>query len=160
MSNMKDLELKILNLLDAGIGINKIAKDLKIKKSTIKAVIERNKEELAITSFSETEKIENNDNTLIRSNVENKKITINDSIDLDKLNLLLSNLDSLLKLVDRNNTTNSTTEINLDSRNTKVTSLRINKEIYTKIKQRAEIENITISNIVNRALIDYLNNYL
>lgn len=158
MSNMKELELKILNLLDAGIGINKIAKDLKIKKSTIKEVIERNKEELAITSFSE--KIENNDNTLIKSNIENKELLVNNSIDLDKLNLLLSNLDSLLKLVDRNNTTNSTTEIDLSSSNTKVTSLRINKGIYSKVKQRAEIENITISNIVNRALIDYLNNYL
>ena len=48
----------------------------------------------------------------------------------------------------------------INSSETKVTSLRINAELYNIIKDRALKNKISISDIVNRALEDYLRNYL
>jgi hypothetical protein len=88
--------------------------------------------------------------------ITNKVILLND-LESEKLNLLLKNLDNLLKLVEVKNTTNS---ITINSNKTKVTSLRINTELYGMIKDRSAEKNISISDIVNRSLIDYLNNYI
>lgn len=79
------------------------------------------------------------------------------NIDLDKLNLLLENLEPLLKLVEQKNNTSS---ITIQSKETRVTSLRINKEVYDLVKDRASKDDISISDIVNRALMDYLKNYI
>ena len=75
---------------------------------------------------------------------------------MDKLQKLLDNLDTLLELVNRqqNNTSSIT------SNETIVTSLRINKEVYEMVKQRARENNIKVGEIVNRALLDYLKNYI
>lgn len=77
-------------------------------------------------------------------------------IDMDKLGLLLLNLDKILNLIP-NDTTNIT---RIRSGSNEVRSLRIDKGIYESIKQRAARDNINISTIVNKALEDYLNNYL
>lgn len=37
---------------------------------------------------------------------------------------------------------------------------KVNDNIYYKIKEKAVRENISISSIVNKALLDYLNNYI
>lgn len=79
------------------------------------------------------------------------------NIDIDKLNLLLENLEPLLNLVRKRDNTSSTT---IQSKETRVTSLRINKELYDLVKDRALRDNISISDIVNRALLDYLSNYI
>ena len=79
------------------------------------------------------------------------------NIDLDKLNLLLENLEPLLNLVKQRDNTSSTT---IQSKETRVTSLRINKEVYDLVKDRASKDDISISDIVNRALMDYLKNYI
>lgn len=86
----------------------------------------------------------------------NKVILLND-IETGKLNLLLNNIDSILELVEKKNNTSS---ITINSDKTKVTSLRINEELYDMIKDKSAKSNISISDIVNRALIDYLNNYI
>lgn len=78
------------------------------------------------------------------------------NIDIDKLNLLLNNLDKLLSLVGSNTTSN----ITVRGTETIVTSLRINKEIYKLVKERAKERNTPITEIVNRALLDYLNRYI
>lgn len=84
-------------------------------------------------------------------------ILLLNNFDADKLNLLLNNIDGLLKLVEVKNNTNS---ITINSDKTRVTSLRINEEVYDMIKDRAARDKISISEIVNRSLLDYLNNYL
>lgn len=85
-------------------------------------------------------------------------IKVKNNIDMDKLNLLLDNLDSLLELVNIRNNINNT--CNITSNETVVTSLRINKEVYEMVKQRARENNIKIADIINRALMDYLKNYI
>ena len=52
------------------------------------------------------------------------------------------------------------TSISINSEKTKVTSLRINEDIYNLIKERAVRDKCSISDIVNKSLMDYLNNYL
>ena len=79
-------------------------------------------------------------------------------IDLNKLNLLLNNLDKILKLVDAK--ADTTGNITIENTETVVTSLRINKEIYALVKQTSVKSNTSISTIVNKALLDYLNNYI
>lgn len=78
-------------------------------------------------------------------------------IDLDKLKILLDNIDPLIELIQKKNTISS---ITIKNKETTVTSLRINKELYEEIKRRSKAENISISEIVNRSLIDYLKNYI
>ena len=52
------------------------------------------------------------------------------------------------------------TSISINTEKTKVTSLRINEDIYNLIKERAVRDKCSISDIVNKSLMDYLNNYL
>lgn len=85
-------------------------------------------------------------------------VKVKNDIDMDKLNLLLDNLDSLLELVNIRNNINNTSSIT--STETVVTSLRVNKEIYEMVKDRARKNNIKVMDIVNRALMDYLKNYI
>lgn len=84
--------------------------------------------------------------------------TIEANIDIEKLRLLVENIDNLLRLIP--NTTSSITSISINTEKTKVTSLRINEDIYNLIKERAVRDKCSISDIVNKSLMDYLNNYL
>ena len=104
----------------------------------------------------------------ITSNITNKSkaitkvknesnITCNSDLDMEKLNLLLANIDKILKLIPTDTTSNIT---HLKSGNNEVRSLRIDTGLYDAIKNRASRDNINISAIVNKALEDYLNNYL
>ena len=85
-------------------------------------------------------------------------IKVKNDIDMDKLQKLLDNLDSLLELCKARNNINNT--CNITSNETVVTSLRINREVYEMVKQRARENNIKVGEIVNRALLDYLKNYI
>ena len=104
----------------------------------------------------------------ITSNITNKSkaitkvknesnITCNSDLDMEKLNLLLANIDKILKLIPTDTTSNIT---HLKSGSNEVRSLRIDTGLYDAIKNRASRDNINISAIVNKALEDYLNNYL
>ena len=104
----------------------------------------------------------------ITSNITNKSkaitkvknesnITCNSDLDMEKLNLLLANIDKILKLIPTDTTSNIT---HLKSGSNEVRSLRIDTGLYEAIKNRASRDNINISAIVNKALEDYLNNYL
>lgn len=84
-------------------------------------------------------------------------ITCNSGLDIDKLNLLLANIDKILKLIPTDTTSNIT---HIKSGSNEVRSLRIDTGLYEAIKDRASRDKINISAIVNKALEDYLNNYL
>lgn len=103
----------------------------------------------------DTSKIESH-TTLNTTAHTTDNIILPGNIDIDKLNLLLNNLDKLLSLVGSNTTSN----ITVQGTETIVTSLRINKEIYKLVKERAKERNTPITEIVNRALLDYLNRYI
>lgn len=156
---------------DKTISINKLADKLGIKKSTLKSKMSRHgyeyKHDLrqyqlvnntgSIKSKKVKAKEVQEQQTEVAKIDNTSSITSFQSVDIDKLNLLLNNLDSLLQLVAKKDNTDS---ITLTSKETKVTSLRINAELYDMIKERATKENTSISDIVNRALLDYLNNYI
>lgn len=94
-----------------------------------------------------------NDNTT--SNITPKNLD-NTNIDIEKLNLLLTNIDKILKLIPSDNTSNITQKSGVNE----VRSLRIDTGLYKAVKERALRDNINISDIVNKSLDDYLNNYL
>ena len=162
---------------DKNISVNKLCDRIGIKKSTLKSRmtradysynVERRQYIKHNTTNNTTEVLqevaftkENNTSNITemsapKQDTQNKVILLND-IETDKLNLLLNNIDSLLELVNKKH---NTSNITIDSDKTRVTSLRINEQIYNMIKDRAIKENTSISDIVNRSLLDYLNNYL
>lgn len=95
----------------------------------------------------------NTNNTTSNITVENLDIT---KLDIDKLNLLLTNIDKILNLIPTDNTSNITQR----SGTNEVRSLRIDTGLYKAVKERALRDSINISDIVNKSLDDYLNNYL
>lgn len=163
--NVEDL-VKYLNedlKKDKTLSVNKWC-DLKgIKRSTFKSKMRKHQYKFDVKNrvyikSSITSSITSNI-TINNKDIEprNKELNLIDSVDIDKLKLLINNIDSLLKLVEKNSITSN---ITIDNTETSVKSLRINNEIYEKVKKKAADNNISISSIVNKALLDYLNNYL
>ena len=141
------------------LSVNKLCDKYNIKKATLKTRMRRGG-----YSYNQDnrryEKTASKNNTTSRTTVKAVEVhndNMPKNIDMNKLNLLLDNIDSILEFVKCKNTTSS---ITLNSKETKVTSLRINAELYDKVKERATRGQQSISDIVNRALVDYLNNYI
>ena len=148
---------------DKNISVNKLCDKIGIKKSTLKSRMTRAdySYNVELRRYIKDNTTSNNIEVLQEVAATKEDTTSNttglNNIDVEKLNLLLNNLDGLLKLVEvKSNTSN----ITINSDKTRVTSLRINEELYDMIKDRAARDNTSISDIVNRALMDYLNNYL
>jgi hypothetical protein len=148
---------------DKNISVNKLCDRIGIKKSTLKSRMTRADYSYNVELRQYIKDNTTNNTTEVlqevsapKQDTQNKVILLND-IETDKLNLLLNNIDSLLELVEKKNNTSS---ITINSDKTKVTSLRINEELYDMIKDKSAKSNISISDIVNRSLLDYLNNYL
>lgn len=91
------------------------------------------------------------------SNINNITSNITANIDVDKLNLLLDNLEKILKLIPADDLENGT---ELRSGVNDVKSFRVDSNLYSLIKKRAVRDGINISDILNKALEDYLKNYL
>lgn len=148
--------------LDNGKSVTTIGKELGLNESSIRKKLNKNgykrennkfvlKDNIAcnITHKQDIEAIE----VIKTEQVE----TIN-NIDMDKLNLLLNNIDKLLKLVPNDDITCNITQYR--SRDNRTISIRADSGIYEAIKERAKRDDITISDIINKALEDYLRNYL
>lgn len=165
-----NLELK----KDKNISVNRLCDRIGIKKSTLKSRMSRAEYTYNIelrqyikvnttsntTSVSAEETIVLKEETSVIKEDTTSNITLlkDKNIDFNKLQLLLNNIDKLLNLVDAKQS--NTSSITVESTETVVTSLRINKEIYGLIKEKSSKSNISISNIVNKALSDYLSNYI
>lgn len=181
MDNMELLELVNIEL-SKGKSLVSIGKDINISESAIRKRFKRlgykrvnnqfvlcsditdnittNKVVKANTkrssAFMDTTKevaITSDITSNIMSNIDSDNIMSN--IDTDKLNLLLEHIDSLLKLIP---TTNTNTDVKSNQK--VITTLRLDSGIYGAIKQRAKDKDINITDIVDKALLDYLNNYL
>ena len=106
----------------------------------------------------DTEEVKKESNDIVQINDNKGDIEgIQGVKDIDKLNLLLQNLDKILKLIPTNITSNIT---GIRSGVNDVKSFRVDSGIYKAIKERATRDNINIADIVNKALEDYLNNYI
>lgn len=166
--NNMDIEqlVKFINIelsKNKSLSVNKFCELNNIKKSTLKSRMSRADYSYNIDSRKYVKNNITSNTTEVlqevsapKEDTQNKVILLND-IETGKLNLLLNNIDSLLELVEKRNNTSS---ITINSDKTKVTSLRINEELYDMIKDKSAKSNISISDIVNRALMDYLNNYI
>ena len=166
--NNMDIEqlVKFINIelsKNKALSVNKWCEFNNIKKSTLKSRMSRGNYSYN-TDLRQYIKHNTTSNTTEvlqevpapKEDNSNKVILLND-IETEKLNLLLNNIDSLLELVEKKNNTSS---ITINSDKTRVTSLRINEELYDMVKEKSAKSNMSISDIVNRALIDYLNNYI
>lgn len=133
-----NLELK----KDKNISVNRLCDRIGIKKSTLKSRMSRaeytyNIELRQYVKANTTSNITNvpkEETSVIKqeTNVEKEDATSNTTlpadIDFNKLNLLLNNIDKILKLVGEKGDT--TSNITIENTETVVTSLRINKRIY------------------------------
>lgn len=126
------------------LGYKKIDNKYRLKNDTTSNV-----------TTSKTIKSNRLDNNIILAQEVEPNGAISKEFDTDKLNLLLENLDLLLKLIPKDITGNS-----LRSGVNDVKSFRIDSGLYKAIKERATRDNINIADILNKSLEDYLNNYL
>lgn len=146
---------------DKELSVNKWCDKVGVNKSTLKSKLSRGK---YIYNSSIRRYVKKN----ITSNITNinpvikldKKEVNNiisiDKIDIDKLNLLLNNIDDILKLISNKDITSN---ITIENKETTVKTLRVNTELYNKIRDKAIKEKKTIGSILNKALLDYLNKY-
>ena len=161
--------LELLKLVNSELEKNKsltsIAKDLGVNESTIRKKLNKigykrvgNQFVLNTENTSKTtDKIEKVSKITSKDeSVSEPAINLNSNLDIDKLNLLLSNLDNLLKLIQSNMTSNSEYRSGIND----VKSFRIDTGLYAEVKNRSAKNNINIAEILNRALEDYLKNYL
>lgn len=81
------------------------------------------------------------------------------NIEIEKLNQLLKlDLDILNKMIKDYATTNNTNcSFEVKSNETTVTSIRLNKELYNKIKEYSKKENIKLQDIFNEMMMNYVN---
>lgn len=127
-------------------GINAVARKYKLKKNKIKEML-GNKSNITTSS-----KKNNMKDVVKECATDTTKDTINcniDTIDMEKLKLLIDKTDDILRLVERK-------EIKLKNNESIVTSLRINKELYDLVKDYSKKNNVTITEILNQSIINFL----
>lgn len=127
-------------------GINAVARKYKLKKNKIKEML-GNKSNITTSS-----KKNNMKDVVKECATDTTKDTINcniDTIDMEKLKLLIDKTDDILRLMERK-------EIKLKNNESIVTSLRINKELYDLVKDYSKKNNVTITEILNQSIINFL----
>ena len=146
---------------DKELSVNKWCDKVGVNKSTLKSKLSRGKYIYNSKLRSYSKKDITSNITSVEPVIKQDKEEVNNSIaidkvDIDKLNLLLNNLDDILKLVSNKDITSN---ITIENKETTVKTLRVNTELYNKIRDKAAKENTTIGSILNKALLDYLNKY-
>ncbi len=146
---------------DKELSVNKWCDKVGVNKSTLKSKLSRGKYIYNSKLRSYSKKDITSNITSVESVIKQDKEEVNNSIsinkvDMNKLNILLNNLDDILNLVSNKDITSN---ITIKSKETTVKTLRINTELYNKVRNKALKENKTIGSILNKALLDYLNKY-
>lgn len=146
---------------DKELSVNKWCDKVGVNKSTLKSKLSRGKYiyNSKLRSYSKkdiTSNITDNNPVEKQGKDEDVNSIAIDKVDVNKLNLLLNNIDDILKLVSNKDITSN---ITIENKETTVKTLRVNTELYNKIRDKAAKENKTIGSILNTALLDYLNKY-
>ena len=102
--------------------------------------------------FVRTVDITNSNIEVIEPNRQVIETTELSNIDTTKLNLLLDNLDHLLKLIPKEKCIYRNNIIG-------VRTLRLDTGLYEELKHRSELKNETISELLNIAIENYLNDF-
>lgn len=149
---------KKIALEDYGISDLELLDQLKsLGYTKIKNVISRtvditnNNIDVIYPSRLDTEPI--TEDKVIEEEVTTEDKTALMNIDTDKLNLLLNNLDSILKLIPRGNNSIYRNNNNVPK------TIRVDDGLYQEIKFRAERDGVTATELFNRAVEEYLNKY-
>lgn len=156
MELSKERTMKDIEEIDFEVNKGVIQKRLnrkgyeKINNQFIATSKDENKTTIKTTKIIQTKKEENKP-------IQEQKRAFNNS-EIDKLEQLLNiDIDILNKIVKEYNTKNNTKcSIEIKDNTTSVTSVRLNKELYARIKEYSNKEHIKLLDIFNEMMIDYL----
>lgn len=166
MALNKEKETKILELYRQGLGINKIASMLKIKKNIIKNIIDKTGVQSDVQNAGQDVPQE----VIQAETIEEVAITKASEVKLTKQQKYLnSNFDVLMEMIEaykvnKNTVTTDKTEIivelPLDESKEFKTSIRVNKVIWEQFKEFCKSnKNYTQKDLVSMAMLEYMKKY-
>lgn len=163
MALNKEKETKILELYRQGLGINKIASMLKIKKNTIKNIIDKTGVQSDIQNAGQDVPREVIQNEVI------EEVAITEVKLTKQQKYINTNFDILVEMIEaykvnKNTITSDKTEIivelPLDESKEFKTSIRVNKVIWEQFKEFCKSnKNYTQKDLVSMAMLEYMQKY-
>ena len=163
MALNKEKETKILELYRQGLGINKIASMLKIKKNIIKNIIDKTGVQGDIQNAGQDVPREVIQNEVI------EEVAITEVKLTKQQKYINTNFDILVEMIEaykvnKNTITTDKTEIivelPLDESKEFKTSIRVNKFIWEQFKEFCKSnKNYTQKDLVSMAMLEYMQKY-
>lgn len=163
--NVEDIT-QVAEYINAELRRNRLQKDIETKDFKVNPGVIKNR--LMRKGYK---KINNewvlNDNTsqttkIIQSkSIEQPPKKVFNNNEIEKLDQLLKiDIDNLNKMInDYATKQNTKCSIKIENTETTVTSLRLNKEIYNKVRQYANNKKINLGDLFNDMMITYLSEY-
>ncbi len=140
------------------LSVNKLCDKIGIKKSTLKSKLTKAGYNYDANIRQYTKQIEviieEPKVAILEDSTTN--ITSNMAIDTEKVKLFFDNIDYYLNMLPKENLTAGNIRSNIN----KNATFKVDTGIYKAIKERATRDNITIAEIINRAVEEYLEKYI
>lgn len=140
------------------LSVNKLCDKIGIKKSTLKSKLTKAGYNYDANIRQYTKQIEviieEPKVAILEDSTTN--ITSNMAIDTEKVKLFFDNIDYYLNMLPKENITAGNIRSNIN----KNATFKVDTGIYKAIKERATRDNITIAEIINRAVEEYLEKYI
>lgn len=169
MAVSKEKEIKILELYNEGLGINKIATQLKIKKNVIKDIIKNSGVQNDIQNVGQSVLQE----VIQEDTIEEVAVTKINNRELTKCEKYLNtNFDVLVEIIesykakdskykDTNNTkAEVVVELPIDDVKEFKTSIRVNKVVWEQFKEFCKNNrHYTQKDLVSMAMLEYIEKY-
>ena len=163
MALNKEKETKILELYRQGLGINKIASMLKIKKNIIKNIIDKTGVQGDIQNAGQDVPREVIQNEVI------EEVAITEVKLTKQQKYINTNFDILVEMIEAYKSKNTTVntdkteiivELPLDESKEFKTSIRVNKVIWEQFKEFCKSnKNYTQKDLVSMAMLEYMQKY-
>lgn len=140
------------------LSVNKLCDKIGIKKSTLKSKLTKAGYNYDANIRQYTKQIEviieEPKVAILEDSTTN--ITSNMAIDTEKVKLFFDNIDYYLNMLPKETLTAGNIRSNIN----KNATFKVDTGIYKAIKERATRDNITIAEIINRAVEEYLEKYI
>lgn len=173
MGLSKYKEMKILELYNQGLGINKIATELKIKKNIIKDVIKNNGVQSDVQNVGQDVQQTVPQEVIHENLIEEVAVTEVKETRLTKHEEYLNtNFDILVEMIESYKTQNSKHEIINDNKDEIIvelpidetkefkTSIRVNKVVWEQFKEFCKNnKHYTQKDLVSMAMLEYMEKY-